>query len=78
MKSPAQRAAKRQARESRGAKRSTWYCSHCRGRHPLNERCPIPRRAPPPTILDPGFGDPFGGLNVAVLAAVAAADRGRK
>lgn len=74
MKTAAQRAAKRAARARRPIDRSTWKCSGCGGRHPLNERCPIPRRVAP---LAP-FGTPFGGLELAVIGALEAAGKGRK
>jgi hypothetical protein len=67
MKTEAQRAAKRRKREARDEKGSTWNCSGCGKRHPHGSRCPIPRRDP--------FADTFGGLELGVLAALAAADR---
>lgn len=39
-----QRAQKRWRRERRASKLTTWYCSNCGKRHPLNERCPVPKR----------------------------------
>lgn len=72
MKTQAQRAAKRAVRARRPIDRSTWKCP-CGDRHPINERCPIPRRR----AVDP-FADPFGGLGLAVLGALAAAGKGRK
>ena len=43
MKTAAQRAAKRVAREKRSAKEGTWFCAGCKARHLLSERCPTPR-----------------------------------
>jgi len=43
MKTESQRAAKRKKRESRIEKETTWYCAGCKTRHPMKEKCPIPR-----------------------------------
>jgi hypothetical protein len=71
-KTEAQRAAKRRGREDRPKKDGTWRC-RCGKRHPLGERCPIPRRE----LVAP-YGTPLGGLEIGVLAALAAADRRKR
>lgn len=72
MKTAEQRAAKRRKRAERPVKVGTWRCSNCGKRHPNGERCPIPKRGPAADLYR------LGGLELGVVAALAAADRMKK